>query len=78
MHDLTKNEVLAQLFTDGPTWDGDLIAKSDRNELVRLNLVDCWEGWNFLTEKGVQTAVQVGMTTRHHVDQRWYKKATNQ
>lgn len=72
-----KNEVLMQLFVDGPTWDGNLISKVDRDELVEAGLVDRWQGWNFLTEAGVRAAVSGGFAAKDWADQRWYRKAAN-
>lgn len=36
------------------TWDGNLISKRDRDELVKLGYVDRTEGYNFITKKGIQ------------------------
>lgn len=70
-----KNEVLMQLFVDGPTWDGNLISKADRNELTIAGLATKWEGWNFLTEEGVKVAVAGGYDAKDWHDKRWYRKA---
>ena len=78
MTDVSTNEVLMQLFVDGPTWDGNLISKYDRDQLVEKGLCDRHNGWNFLTLKGVIFAVDSGKRARSWMDQRWYKKATNQ
>lgn len=73
-----KNEVLMQLFVSGPTWDGNLISKSDRDELFDAGLCGRWEGWNFLTEAGVKVAVSGGYAASDWADRRWYLKATAQ
>jgi len=73
-----KNEVLMQLFVEGPTWDGNLISKSDRDELVDADLVERWQGWNFLTLDGVKAALSGGHAAKDRVDTRWYRKATVQ
>lgn len=70
-----KNEVLMQLFVFGPTWDGNLVSKSDRNALTKAGLADSWEGWNFLTPEGVKTAVAGGYAAKDWHDKRWYRKA---
>lgn len=70
-----KNEVLMQLFVDGPTWDGNLISKSDRDELLTAGLSTKMEGWNFLTQEGVKFAVAGGYAARDWHDKRWYRKA---
>ncbi len=36
------------------TWDGNLISKQYRDELVKSGLVQRAYGYNFLTEKGVE------------------------
>lgn len=72
-----KNEVLMQLFVSGPTWDGNLISKGDRDDLVVAGLADRWQGWNFLTEAGVKTAVSGGYAANDWRDRRWYEKAAH-
>jgi hypothetical protein len=46
-------DVLGQLFVQGPTWDGNIISKAGRGELVRAGLAFHSEGWASLTEEGV-------------------------
>jgi hypothetical protein len=75
MTNIYTSEVLMQLFVDGPTWDGNLISKEDRNCLVEAGLAVRWSGWNQLTEEGLEAAVAGGMATKHRRDKRWYKKA---
>ena len=69
------NEVLMQLFLDGPTWDGNLISKSDRDKLIQTGMARKWDGWNFLTEYGVQSAVREGLLAKDRTDKHWFKKA---
>lgn len=66
-------DVLGQLFVSGPTWDGNIVSKSGRNELMSVGLVDRINGWAFLTREGVQAAVE--WKTKDRADQRWYRKA---
>lgn len=73
-----KNEVLMQLFVEGPTWDGNLISKSDRDALVDAGLCERWQGWNYLTLDGLKTAVSGGHAAQDWHDKRWYRKATKQ
>lgn len=47
-------EVLLQLWRHGPIWDGYLLSKIGRDELVDQGLVDRTEGFNFLTRDGVR------------------------
>jgi hypothetical protein len=44
-------EVLWQLRVT--VWDGYLISKTARDELFDLDLVDCLQGWQFITRKGM-------------------------
>ena len=73
--DIYKSEVLMQLFVQGPTWDGNLISKAERDALVDRGFADRWNGWNFLTQEGVEAAVAGGRFERGWSDQRWYNKA---
>lgn len=43
------------------TWDGDVISKSYRDELVKVELVQRCEGWNWLTKKGVEYLINLGL-----------------
>lgn len=52
--------VLGQLFVNGPIWDGNIVSKSGREELVKLQLAKHEHGFAFLTSEGVQTAVEWG------------------
>jgi hypothetical protein len=51
-------EVLEQLFFQGPTWDGNIISKSGRDDLFDLKLAGRVEGYSFLTAAGVRLALQ--------------------
>lgn len=57
-------DVLWQLFRNGPTWDGDIVSKQGRDDLVRLNLVFRVDGWASLTKDGVGLAVTSGFDRR--------------
>lgn len=46
-------EVMLQLFINGPTWDGNLISKEGRNELLRDHSILRWNGWQWLTNRGM-------------------------
>lgn len=50
-------ETLGQMFTRGPTWDGNIVSKSGRDELVRAGLAFHANGWASLTDEGIRTAV---------------------
>jgi hypothetical protein len=49
------NEALQQLTT--VTWDGNLLSKITRDWLVERGLVQRFDGFNWLTEKGVEHCV---------------------
>jgi hypothetical protein len=51
-------EVLEQLFYHGPTWDGNIVSKSSRDQLFDLKLATRVEGWSFLTAAGMRLALQ--------------------
>lgn len=36
------------------TWDGDLMSKADRNQLVTSGLVQRINGWNIITLEGIK------------------------
>lgn len=50
-------EVLEQLFIRGPTWDGNIISKSGRDQLFDLKLASRVEGYSFLTAAGIRLAL---------------------
>lgn len=70
--DSDEEEVLAQLFVNGPTWDGNLISKSGRNGLAQLDLIDRLNGWQWLNEAGMRYVLS--MDFKGWVDQRPYRK----
>ena len=68
-------DMINQLFTTGPTWDGNVVSKAGRGELVKAGLAFHENGWASLTPEGVRTAVewnQVHLKNRH--DKRWFEK----
>lgn len=69
------SETLMQLFVHGPTWDGNLVSKSERDRLVDAGLAMRWNGWNHLTQEGLEAAVAGGLAAKHWHDNRWYNKA---
>lgn len=50
-------EQLKQLTTT--TWDGNLLAKAYRDDLVKAGLAQRAYGYNWLTEKGVEYLVNL-------------------
>lgn len=53
-------EQLLLLFK-GATWDGDLIDKQARDELVKAGLADRKRGYNFITAKGIEYLLDLGI-----------------
>lgn len=43
------------------TWDGNLISKTDRDELVKSGLSQRVQGWNLITTKGVEYLLDLGL-----------------
>jgi len=50
--------MLEQLFKSGPTWDGNVITKAGRGELIELGLAERGYGFAWLTRSGVQFAIE--------------------
>lgn len=42
------------------TWDGDLISKTDRDKLFQSDYCRKYEGFNYITDKGIRTLVDLG------------------
>ena len=57
----SMRDTIWQLFRDGPTYDGNMVSKHDRDMAVNAGLVDRAEGWNWLTYSGVTLALGLGM-----------------
>ena len=70
MHDLSNFavETLWQLFRNGPTWDGDLVSKTGRDELVDLGLVERGHGFQWLVRAGIDEALERGYDRRKNKD----------
>lgn len=67
-------DVLGQLFVNGPTWDGNLISKSGRDELVRLEMAHRWDGWQTLTQDGLVAAVEWKFGEETPQNRAWFRK----
>jgi len=65
-------EVMMQLFVMGPTWDGNLVSKQGRSELIEYGLVFKVEGFQSLTESGLLMAISCDVSGWK--DQRWHRK----
>ena len=56
----SRYDQLMQIFR-GSVWDGDLISKTDRDYLVKFELVEkCTGGWNIITPKGITYLSELG------------------
>jgi hypothetical protein len=67
---LPYRESLYQLFLHGPTYDGDVISKSDRSVLVAQGLAERHEGYTYLTRAGVNLALSLRMDREKDIRQR--------
>ena len=56
-------EQLTQLIC--PTYDGNVISKSIRSELVSMELADRWNGLNFITQAGICVLDTLGILGDH-------------
>lgn len=56
-------EQLVQLFY-GVVWDGDLISKNSRDELVNAGLVMRCRGYNIITSKGIEYVLDQGLISQ--------------
>lgn len=54
----TAIEVLGQLYAYGPTWDGNIVSKNGRGELVQAGLAWHEHGYASLTPEGVHLAAE--------------------
>ena len=52
-------DTLICLFKHGPTFDGDIPSKSERDQLFEEGLVDRYDGWNWLTREGVLKCLEI-------------------
>lgn len=68
-------EVLGQLYTNGPTWDGNIASKAGRGDLIRAGLAWHEHGYASLTPEGVRAAVEWSIDDlRRRNAERWLKK----
>lgn len=67
--------VLAQLYAYGPTWDGDIVTKAGRGDLVRSGLAFHAHGYASLTEEGVRVASEWDINWLYRSSfKAWYEK----
>lgn len=75
MKGIYHSDTLMQLFVQGPTWDGNLVSKQERDAMVQSGLCERWDGWNWLTGEGVEAAVAGGLASDNRA---WRGKAAKQ
>jgi hypothetical protein len=68
---------LDQLFVDGPTWDGHLVTRFGRDELVTAGFAFRYYGWTALTQDGLNLALNAAPQMQGKLGDHWYSKATN-
>lgn len=61
MTDQAMHDTIWQLFRNGPTADGNMVGKRQRDEAAKAGLIDRAQGWNWLTYSGVTLALELGM-----------------
>ena len=75
MNDIFSSDTLMQLFVQGPTWDGNLVSKQERDAMLQYGMCKRWNGWNWLTREGVEAAVAGGLASANRA---WREKAAKQ
>lgn len=70
-------EVLEQLFMFGPTWDGNIVSKSGRDQLFDLKLAARVEGYSFLTAAGIRLALSNRVDRKKEVRHRRDRERLN-
>jgi hypothetical protein len=58
--DDSPNRLNQLLQLQRPVWDGDLISKEDRKQLVECGYAQQANGFNFLTVEGVKVLIHLG------------------
>ncbi len=54
-------DTLTCLFVNGPTYDGDIPSKTERDDLYDDGLIDRYDGWNWLSKDGVLKCIELGI-----------------
>ena len=68
-------DVMQCLFFHGATWDGDLPSKVGRGEIIHLGYAEQWNGWQWLTRKGIEFAINSMMLDRGK--EKWQRERSN-
>jgi hypothetical protein len=61
VREILLNDTLEQLFFNGPTYDGDMVSKSQRDEMTNLGLVCRYDGYQTLTDRGLEICMRLGL-----------------
>ena len=64
-------DTLRCLFFHGPTWDGDVPSKTGRGELVKAGYAKHQRGWAWLTNDGMNFALDMGLD---HEKDKWQQE----
>lgn len=64
------NDTLLCLFLHGPTYDGDVPSKTQRDELFDAGLISRSQGFQWLTDKGVVFALSCDYEAKKRQHQR--------
>lgn len=64
------NDTLLCLFLHGPTYDGDVPSKTQRDELFEVGLISRGKGFQWLTDAGVTFALSLGYEAKKRQHQR--------
>lgn len=65
---------LYQLFLNGPTWDGNIVSKTGRQELIVRGYAFRVEGYASLTHEGVRLAATSGLDRKKEIARRAAKR----
>ena len=61
VREIERNDTLVQLFMNGPTFDGDMVSKKQRDEMFGLGLVARFNGYQTLTLVGLKVCMMLDM-----------------
>lgn len=71
-------ETLLCLFLHGPTYDGNVPSKSERDDAVSQGLVKRGNGFQWLTEEGMRLCIKAGYCEeKERREAQWRKGRTN-
>ena len=72
--DANVRDTLLCLFLHGPTYDGEVPSKSARDELYKLKMIQRSNGFQWLTDAGVQWCFDLGFESEKRHWQHEYRK----